>query len=823
MFNRDRVPGLPGSSPRPPQRNDGYGQPPPPQQQPPRGYDPRMGGGYENRPAPGYGAPPPGAQRMPARAPQGGGGGGPARQLRPIKSPGGNAYAFGNLVAVSPQDFQPNPDGSDIYILLNGNFALSARPTQGCQPGEIGLTDAQRTWAGVSLGPQEVVMVEPYDHFSHSQGKSYLGQVEVEVGFAARKTTDTPYDQDELATFFKKSFENQILAPGQQLLLDVKNIPLRMNVRTVQLADLSMEKEGGDMPSITDPRARGILTRHTQIDFFKDARSDVKLKASARRAAANSIIQPGFKFEDMGIGGLDTEFSAIFRRAFASRIFPPGIVERLGINHVRGLLLYGPPGTGKTLMARQIGKMLNAREPKVINGPEVLNKYVGASEENIRKMFADAEKEQKEKGDESGLHIIIFDELDAVCKQRGSGSGGGTGVGDSVVNQLLSKLDGVEQLNNILLIGMTNRMDMIDEALLRPGRLEVHLEISLPDESGRAQILKIHTTKMRKNNVLESDVDVEELAKLTKNFSGAELNGLVKAATSYAFGRHLQGGTTVKADVENMRVMRQDFITALDDVKPLFGVAEEELGKRLTHGIIHFSPFIRDILEDGRLYINQVRKSESTPLLSVLLHGPPGSGKTALAAKMAMDSGYPFIKLISAEDMIGFSEMQKVQQLDKTFRDAYKSPLSIIVIDSIELLLDWVPIGPRFSNTVLAALKVLLKKQPPKDRRLLIFATTTARSVLTQLELYSRFNAEIAVPNVNTQNELATVLRESGAFSDFDQQRAIAEIEEITGSREIGVGINNILTSIETAKQDQDVPGRFARLMSSAIAANKSL
>lgn len=142
----------------------------------------------------------------------------------------------------------------------------------------------------------------------------------------------------------------------------------------------------------------------------------------------------------MGIGGLDDEFSAIFRRAFASRIFPPHIVEKLGIQHVKGLLLFGPPGTGKTLMARQIGKMLNSsREPIIVNGPEILNKFVGQSEENIRKLFAAAEQEYKQKGDGSELHIIIFDELDAICKQRGS-TGGGTGVGDSVVNQLLSKV-----------------------------------------------------------------------------------------------------------------------------------------------------------------------------------------------------------------------------------------------------------------------------------------------------------------------------------------------------------------------------------------------
>jgi hypothetical protein len=119
-------------------------------------------------------------------------------------------------------------------------------------------------------------------------------------------------------------------------------------------------------------------------------------------------------------------------------------------------------GTGKTLMARQIGNMLNSREPKIVNGPQILDKYVGESEANIRRLFADAEEEEKRLGPNSGLHIIIFDEIDAICKSRGSVAGN-SGVHDTVVNQLLAKIDGVEQLNNILVIGMTNRRDMIDE------------------------------------------------------------------------------------------------------------------------------------------------------------------------------------------------------------------------------------------------------------------------------------------------------------------------------------------------------------------------
>jgi vesicle-fusing ATPase len=661
----------------------------------------------------------------------------------------------------------------------------------------------------------DIVEAELYDPFS-SGPQSYLGGMDIEVGFAGKKSTDVPYDQDELAQAFTQTFRHQLFAPGQQLLMDFRSIPLRCTVRTVELVDLSSLKSAGGKQE-TNPQARGILTQETAVNWFKDARSPINLKGSTRRPAANSVIRPDFKFEDMGIGGLDTEFSDIFRRAFASRVVPPGLAEKIGIQHVRGILLFGPPGTGKTLIARQIGKMLNAREPKVINGPEVLNKYVGQSEENIRKLFADAEKEQKEKGDESGLHIIIFDELDAVCKQRGSGAGGGTGVGDSVVNQLLSKLDGVEQLNNILLIGMTNRKDMIDEALLRPGRLEVHMEISLPDEFGRQQILKIHTAKARENGRLAPDVDLPELAKLSRNFSGAEIMGLIKSATSFALGRHIKGGTVaaLSDDISEMQIRQEDFMRALEEVHPLFGVSEEDLDRCVEGGIFHFSPHIDKILRTGRDFINQVR-SGSTPLLSVLLHGPFGSGKTALAARIGMDSEFPFVRLVRPVDMVGMNEIQKIQHLSKVFTDAYKSPLNVLILDNIELLVDWVPVGPRFSSAVLAAIKGLMANKPPKARPLLILATTSERTVMQQLQL--NFMAQIAVPNVQTQQELAHIMQESGAFQPNDIQRAIGEIESVIGSRDIGVGVAQILLGVQTAMQDPDRAGRFAEVMCDAIA-----
>jgi vesicle-fusing ATPase len=658
-------------------------------------------------PAPGYGD----EKRAPAPPPRGAG-----HQV--VKCP--DQMILSNCIVVNPQEWQ-----STQYVIVEGSYVFTALgdSTGQIQRGQVGTALLQRQWAGLSASGH-YVQVEAFDPYSSGPG-IYLAGLDIELSFFRRGMEATEqYDADEMARNFLRAFDAHIFTTGQLLVFEFHGQTLRAAVTGVSVVEADQLPKSGskNAPPPVPPRGhavqRGILISQTQINFMQAADSTLKIKASGKRARPNAILQPNFKFEDMGIGGLDNEFSAIFRRAFASRIFPPALVEKLGIQHVKGILLFGPPGTGKTLMARQIGKMLNAREPKIVNGPEILNKFVGASEENVRKLFADAEKEYKEKGDDSGLHIIIFDELDAICKQRGS-TGGGTGVGDSVVNQLLSKMDGVDQLNNILLIGMTNRLDMIDEALLRPGRLEVHMEINLPDEHGRRQIISIQTSKMRSNGVMDDDVDLDELAAVTKNFSGAEIAGLVKSATSFAFNRHVKVGTMAGIDdnVEDMRVNRDDFLHALDEVQPAFGVSEEELQQVVSNGIMQFAPHIDVILRDGQLRVEQVRTSTRTPLVTALLHGPPGSGKTALAATIAMSSQFPFIKLISPENMVGMGESQKIAYLNKVFNDSYKSPLSIIVVDSIEKIVEWVPIGPRFSNSVLQALSVLLGKRPPKVRQ----------------------------------------------------------------------------------------------------------
>jgi vesicle-fusing ATPase len=365
----------------------GFGGPTPPRRPVGGGYP---GGGHPSGGRPSPGGPPPMSEK-PSYVP------GPQRvmQLRPEKNPDQN-FILANQVAVAPQDFPPDGDGTPLRLLINNLYVFAAEPKDGFPQGCVGLSDPQRACAQVALGPKAMVQAQKYYPYDQQGNELFIGTMDIEVGFASqRRTTEEPYDQEALEAQLKLNFDRQLFAPGQQLLMYMGQIPLRFTVRQVEIMTMRNQNPVAKFDPSSDPASRGCLQQASRVTFIKDPRSPIKLKASSNRPATNAVVMPDFKFADMGIGGLDTEFTAIFRRAFASRIFPPGLVEKIGIQHVRGMLLYGPPGTGKTLIARQIGKMLNAREPKVINGPEVLNKFVGQSEENIRKLFADAEKVSK--------------------------------------------------------------------------------------------------------------------------------------------------------------------------------------------------------------------------------------------------------------------------------------------------------------------------------------------------------------------------------------------------------------------------------------------
>ncbi|GMM57443.1 AAA family ATPase [Maudiozyma humilis] len=722
-----------------------------------------------------------------------------------------NAMALANVATVNASDFPDN-----IYLLIDNLFVFTTKTSNDVAPGTVGLNGNQRSWGGWSLNQE--TQARAFDLFKYSGKRAYLGTLDIEISFRSRgKAVSTPFDQDELATQFIKTFESQIFSPTQYLVMEFKGHFFDLRIRNLQSIDLGDIEMSGEVQ--TRIEAKGILTKQTQINFFKGRDGLVNLtSANSMRPRTDAVIRADFKFEDLGVGGLDKEFTKIFRRAFASRIFPPAVIEKLGITHVKGLLLYGPPGTGKTLIARKIGKMLNAKEPKIVNGPEILSKYVGSSEENIRNLFKDAEAEYKAKGDDSSLHIIIFDELDSVFKQRGS-RGDGTGVGDNVVNQLLAKMDGVDQLNNILVIGMTNRKDLIDSALLRPGRFEVQVEIHLPDEPGRLQIFEIQTKKMRENNMMDTDVDLAELAKLTKNFSGAEIEGLVKSASSFAINKTVnigKGATKLNPkDIAKLKVTRNDFMNALSEVTPAFGINEEDLKSCVEGGIIPYSARVNEIVKNGERYVRQVRESEKSRLVSLLIHGPPGSGKTALSAAIALKSEFPFIRLISPSELSGMSENAKIAYIDSTFRDAYKSPLNILVIDSIETLVDWVPIGPRFSNNILQVLKVALKIKPPEGRRLLIMTTTSAYSVLKQMDILSCFDNEIAVPNITNLDEFNNVMIDSKFLGDEDRVKVINQLAQSIPN--FSISIKKALTNIETARHDVDPVNEIIDLMTQTV------
>uniref|UniRef100_A0A8R1E4Q8 Vesicle-fusing ATPase n=2 Tax=Caenorhabditis japonica TaxID=281687 RepID=A0A8R1E4Q8_CAEJA len=757
-----------------------------------------------------YRLPPPREHSQPVRVPQ------QAPRLtekmfRVRKAPT-EAHTLSNFAFVNQRDFdarttkhvrvQPGPGHHYIFSIKNDTDV---------KPGEIAFGVPHRKWAVLSLDQE--VRVTPF-----SIGSSeYVGSIVLSADFNGKKNvTAEPLNADLMAREFSMQFVGQAFSKGMQMVFRFedkeknKSHTLSLSVKSIEGFDMNKAAQAANGES-DEPASKpkqvdvGELLPNSVIVFDKEEGSMLNLVGKSKgKAAYRSIINPDWDFQKMGIGGLDREFSHIFRRAFASRVFPPEFIEQLGMKHVRGMLLYGPPGTGKTLMARQIGKMLNAREPKIVNGPQILDKYVGESESNVRKLFADAEEEWRRCGANSGLHIIIFDEIDAICKQRGS-MAGSSSVHDTVVNQLLSKMDGVEQLNNILVIGMTNRRDMIDEALLRPGRLEVQMEVSLPDEFGRLQILRIHTARMKEYNKMDATVDLEDLSKRTKNFSGAELEGLVRAAQSSAMNRLVKPGGKSLADpdaIEKLVINSTDFEYALEnDVKPAFGRSDESLNRLMTGGITVWGPEVTEILDQGTLLAEVVKNPENRGFRSAVLAGSPKTGKTSLAAQIAKGSDFPFIKVVSPEDTVGFSESAKCASLKKAFEDAKRSKLSVLLIDNLERLIDYHPVGPRYSNLVIQALLVLLNSPPPVGHRLLILATSSDRSFLRDMGLMVAFGSVIDIPRLSTAAQIMNVIGESNIFSDEQLGAINHKLEELVDGKKFGIGIKHLLELIESARQ----------------------
>ncbi|XBJ11690.1 hypothetical protein VPH35_016350 [Triticum aestivum] len=687
------------------------------------------------------------------------GGAGAGVSMAVVSTPS-QELALTNCAYVSPADIRRFPTA---LALVGDVLVFALRAHDAVATGSIALNAIQRRQVKVSAGDSITVSsFAPPDDFK-------LALLTLELEYTkARSNRAEDLDAVLLAQQLRKRFLDQVMTSGQRVPFEFYGTNYIFSVNQALLEG----QEG------STPLDRGFLSSDTYIIFEAAPNSGIKVINQKEAASSKLFKDKEFNLEKLGIGGLSSEFTDIFRRAFASRVFPPHVVSKLGIKHVKGMLLYGPPGTGKTLMARQIGKLLNGKDPKIVNGPEVLSKFVGETEKNVRDLFLDAENDQKAQGDHSDLHVIIFDEIDAICKSRGS-SRDGTGVHDSIVNQLLTKIDGVEALNNVLLIGMTNRKDLLDEALLRPGRLEVHIEINLPDENGRLQILQIHTSKMRESSFLSPDVNLQELAARTKNYSGAELEGVVKSAVSFALNRQISMDDLTKPlDEESIKVTMDDFVNGLHEITPAFGASTDDLERCRLHGIVDCGKAHQHIFQRAMLLVEQVKVSRGSPLVTCLLQGSAGSGKSALAATVGIDSDFAYVKIISAETMIGFSESSKCAQICKVFEDAYKSQFSIIILDDIERLLEFVAIGPRFSNLISQTLMVLLKRVPPKGKNLLVIGTTSETTFLDSIGMSGVFSVTYEVPKL-TKEDAAKVLRHLNVFDEGDVETAAEALDDV--------------------------------------------
>ncbi len=415
----------------------------------------------------------------------------------------------------------------------------------------------------------------------------------------------------------------------------------------------------------TSPNQPCIITENTEI----------VLSSKAVDFSEESI--PSITYED--IGGLTDEVKKV-REMVELPLKRPEIFSRLGIEPPKGVLLHGPPGTGKTLLAKAIANESEAHF-MIINGPEIFNKFYGESEKKVREIFEEAKK--------NAPSIIFIDELDAVAPSREGNTGSGE-VERRVVSQLLTMMDGLEGRGRVIVMAATNRPDSIDAALRRPGRFDREIEINAPNKEGRLQILKIHTRGMP----LTKDVDLEELARKTHGFVGADISSLAKEAAMSVLRRNLdkfkleEEEETPPEALASLQVKKEDFDEAMKFVQP--SAMREVLVETPTTkwddigGADEVKRDLKEAVEWPLKFPSSFTRMGIRPPRGILLYGPPGTGKTLLAKAIANESEANFIRLngpeLQKEGIVG----KETERLRKMFKRARQVSPSIIFIDELD-------------------------------------------------------------------------------------------------------------------------------------------
>ncbi|HJR85061.1 MAG TPA: CDC48 family AAA ATPase [Nitrososphaeraceae archaeon] len=419
-------------------------------------------------------------------------------------------------------------------------------------------------------------------------------------------------------------------------------------------------KIGFVVTTIIPPSGAGIITNGTEFAIGSVPKSGTK-------------AMPRVNYED--IGGLRHEIQKV-REMIELPMRHPEIFDRIGIEAPRGVLLFGPPGTGKTLLAKAVANETNANFYS-IGGPEIMSKFYGESEERLRETFKQAE--------DNAPSVIFIDEIDSIAPKREEVSGD---VEKRVVSQLLTIMDGLESRGKVVVIGATNRPDALDPALRRPGRFDREIEIGIPDEKGRHEILEIHTRGMP----LTDDVNLTSIARVTHGFVGADLEAVCREAAMKSLRNilseiNLEESKIPVETLNKIKIRPQDFETALKEVQPsaLREVYVQSPNVKWTDigGLDSVKEELKEAIEWPLKHADLFIEADIIPPKGLLLYGPPGTGKTMIAKAVATNSEANFISIKGPELLskwVGESE----KGIREVFRKARQASPCVIFFDELD-------------------------------------------------------------------------------------------------------------------------------------------